>query len=248
MGYYDRRRYRSWRTRGWDGLSAPSKYDVLSGMFGDAVAEISRAFMKLDEDARDELFSDYGAIHGDPAEKYARKTFPKWKSGATSLSGKTMERLIELVPPYLSSEQRFTIMQFMLRRHKKSGADITIKINVEEPSHGFVELNMALASMSHDDVLAHLPENVMKAASWLYDDDITSARAMLAAAEHKENDLIRSQAAREIELLRRTISTGQIISASYSVEMPAGKLSVVAYTPPKGFVAAISTLAKALWN
>ena len=237
MGYYGNRRYRSWRSRGWDGLSGPSKYDVLSRLFGSAVGEIRQAFMCLDEDARDELFSDYGAIHGDSAEQYARKAFPKWRSRATNLSGKTMERLVELVPPYLSPEQRFAILQAVLKHNKKSGTSSTIKINVKEPAQGFAELWQALASMSHEDVLAHLPENVMKAATWLYDADITASRAMLAEAERLENDLIRSKATREIELLKRAISTGQVQAASYSVEMPAGKLNIVAFTPSKCFVA-----------
>lgn len=239
MGYYGRSRFRSWRSRGWSGSAAPSKYIVLSGLFGGAVGEIRNAFMSLDEDARDELFSDYGAVHGDSAEKYARKAFPKWKSGATTLSGQTMERLIELVPPYISPEQRFAILQLVLKQHKKSGSRKTIRINVKEPEQGFSELQEALASMSHYDVLAHLPENVMKAASWLYDDDITAARAMLAEAESLENDMIRSKARKEIEILRRTISTGQVQTANYSVEMPAGTLNVVAFTPSKCFVATV---------
>ncbi len=235
MGYYGR----SWRSRGWSGSSAPSKYSVLTGLFGIALKEIRQAFMNLNEGARDELFSDYGAIHGDAAETYARKTFPKWKSGATKLSGQTMERLVELVPPYLSPEQRFSILQSVLKWHKKSGTLNTIKINIKEPVQGFAELQQALASMSHNDILVHLPEKIMKAASWLYDDDVTAARAMLAEAERLENDLIRSNARREIELLRRTISSGQVQAATYSVEMPAGKLSVVAFTPSKCFIATV---------
>ena len=142
-----------------------------------------------------------------------------------------MERLIELVPPYLSPDQRFSILQSVLKHHKKTGTTRTIRINVREPALGYSELQQALASMSHDDLLAHLPENVMKAASWLYNNDITAARAMLAQAERRENDLIQSKSAREIELLMRTISAKQVKTASYSVEMPAGRLYVVVYTP-----------------
>jgi hypothetical protein len=212
---------------------------MLTRLFGGGVSEIRRAFLNLDDDALDELFSDYGSIYGDSAEKYARKTFPKWKSGATNLSGQTMERLVELVPPYLSSEQRFSILQLVLKNHEKSGPQKTIRINVKEPSAGFQELQNSLSSMSHDDVLAHLPENVMEAAKWLYDDDITSARAMLAEAERRENDLIRASATKEIALLQRTISSGQVKAASYSVAMPAGKLSVVAYSPSECYVATV---------
>lgn len=239
MGYYRHRRYRSWRSRGWSASSGsgPSKYATLANLFGDALKEIRKSFLDLDEEALDELLSDYGAIHGESAEKYARKTYQSWKSGSTALSGQTMERLVELVPPYLSPEQRFSLLKLVLKRHKPSVPTTTIKINVKEPGFGFGELTKRLDSMSHTNVLAHLPDSVMKAASWLYDDDITAARAMVADAEKLENDLIRSSAAKEIELLKRTISTGQVKAASYSVKMPTGTLNVVAYSPSMCFVA-----------
>jgi hypothetical protein len=242
MAYYGAMRYRSWRSRGWrsrgwGGDYKPSKYSVLTDLFGDALREIRNSFLSFDEDALDELFSDYGSIHGESAERYARKTFPMWKSGTTNLSGKTMERLVELFPPYLSPEQRFSILQLVLRRHKRYIPSTIVKINIEEPITGFDELQSVLNAMSHDDVLAHLPESVMKAASWLYDDDITAARSMLAEVARLENEMIRSKAYREIELLKITISSGQVKSASYSVEMPAGKLDVVAYTPSACFIA-----------
>lgn len=236
MGYYGKRRFRSWQSYG---SYAPPTYSALANLFGSAVGEIREAFENLGGDAIDELFSDYGAIHGDSAESYARKTFPSWQSGKIKLSGQTMQRLVELVPPYLSPEKRFSLLQSVLRCHKKTGGSRTIKINIKEPNQGFTELQNALASMPHNDMLSHLPKKVMKAASWLYDDDITAARAMLAEAERLENDMIRSSAAREIELLRRTISSGQVKSASYTVEMPAGKLNVVAYSPSMCFVATV---------
>jgi hypothetical protein len=231
MGYYGRGYYRNWRSRGWKGSASPSKYSALVELFGGAVEEIRHAFMALNKDALNELFYDYGAIYGGSKEKYARRTFPNWKSGARKLSGQTMERLIELVPPYLTPEQRFSILRSVLKQNKKRGSWKTIKINVKEPTQGFVELQLVLDSMEHDDVLAHLPECVMEAASWLYDDDITAGRAMLAEAERLENDIIRSNAARDIKLFKRTILSGQVKAASYSVEMPAGKLNVVIYTP-----------------
>lgn len=236
MGYYRRTRYRSWRSRSLSESSSPSKYSVLTELFGAAVERIKNSFLDFDQETRNELFSDYGAIYGESAERYAQKTFQQWKSGATKLSGQTMQRLIALVPPYLSPEQRFSVLQLVLRRHKKLSLSRTIRINVKEPDAGFAELQNVLASMSHDDVLAHLPEQVTQAASWLCDDDITAARAMLAEADRLENDLIRSKAFREIDLLRKTISTGQIKAANYSVEMPAGKLNIIAYTQSACFV------------
>lgn len=227
MAYY--RRYRTWRSRGFD--AKPSKYSVLERLFGSAVKEIRAEFEKLDPEALDELFNDYGSVHGNSAEKYARKTFSNWKSGKTKLSGQTMERLIELVPPYLKPEVRMSLLRVVVSLHKKSGTFRSIRINIDDPEQGFRELSETLSQMRKEDPLAHLPENVMKAASWLYDDDITAARSMLAEAERLENESLRSSAERELELLKRTVKAGQVRSASYSVQMPAGSLSVTIFSP-----------------
>jgi hypothetical protein len=230
MPYYGRR-YRSWRSRGWHGSSAPSKYSILRGLFGEAVVDIKSSFLQLPQEALDELLDDYAAIHGDAAGRYARNTYPAWQSGKTQLSGQTMERLISLVPPYLSSEQRFALLQKVVKKHKNSGIRRRIEVNSDEPNEGFQQIETALSELVLTDPLANLPAAVMDAAKWLYDDDITAARAMLAEAERIENDLIRSNARKELELLGRTIKNKQIKSASYRVEMPAGVLQVTVYTP-----------------
>jgi hypothetical protein len=239
MGYRYRRNYRSWRSRGAGWNSGISKYNRLTRLFGDAVGSIRSAFLNLDDEALDELLTDYGIAHGDSAERYARKAYPNWKSGSTGLSGQTMERLVTLVPPYLSPEQRFSLLQLVVKNHKPNAPYKSVRINIKEPSPGFAELDQILSGLAHSNSLSHLPEGVMEAATWLYDDDITAGRAMLAEVDRIENDLIRAKAAREIDLLRKTIGSGQIRSASYSVTLPSGKLSVLAYTPSKCFVATV---------
>ena len=229
MGYYG---YRTWRG-GWSGYQKPTKYDELRRLFGESVAEIKAAFFALEDDALDELFSDYGAIHGEPAEQYARRTFPAWRSRKTGLSGQTMERLISLVPPYLSAEQRKQILRRILDKHKPYPPTYSVKINTEEPDEGFAELDRIVRGCEHEDELAYLPENVMGAAKWLYDSDVTATRAIIAEATRAENEIMKSQARKDLALLRRTIERGQIKTATYSVKLPTGVINVSANAPTK---------------
>lgn len=240
-GGYRRRSYRSWRSRGFRGGSGPSEYSRLHTKFGDVVGEIRSAFLALEDEALDELLGDYGAIHGDSAERYARKTFASWKSGKTSLSGQTLTRLVELVPPYLSAEQRMKLVDILVVKHKpRGGYDYkTISVNAVEPAEGFAEIDMTLSKMDVEDGLAHLPEFVMEAAKWLYDDDVTAARAVLAQATKAENNMKKAQARKDLELLKRTVGTGQVKTASYSVDLPAGRLQVNVFTPSKGIIGTI---------
>jgi hypothetical protein len=208
----------------------PSKLFVLTDLFGEAVKDIRQTFFNLEPSVLEKVLLRYGAIYGQAAEKYARKTLWSWKYGSTKLSGQTIERLIKLVPPYLSPDQRFALLQVVLKRHKKT-VSRSVTIDIKQSAKGFAEVRQVLAAMSHTDMLANLPGRVMEAAQWLYANDMTAARAMLAEAERRENDVIRANAGRELELLRQTIATGKVRSASYAIAMPAGTLNVYIYTP-----------------
>ena len=232
-----RRRYRSWRSRGSYYQNAPSKFSVLQGLFGEGVIKIRDEFLSFDQETLTEILEEYGEVHGKSAKAYAKKAHRKWKSGETKLSGQTMERLIELVPPYLSSNSRMIILKYVLEHNKPHTNSEYIKINVEEPEEGFKVVESTLNKMDYADPLAHLPGRVLDAAKWLYDDDVTAARAMLAQAAGAENNIIRRSAEKEINLLKRTISSGQIKSASYTVTMPAGNLYITAYSPSKCYIA-----------
>lgn len=241
MGYYKRRSYRSWRSRGHGKTYEPSKYVILARMFGPIISEIRQAFLALREDALDELFQDYGSIHGASAERYARKTFPHWSSGNTKLSGQTMERLVELVPPYLDPEQRISIIKKLVEHHKPRAPTQQkfISINIESPNDAFGEIEAAFREMNISDALAPVPEHVMKAATWLYDDDITAARSIISESVRYQNEIMKKSARREVDLLKRTIASGQIKTASYSVELPSGSINIQAYTPQKSIIKTI---------
>lgn len=218
------RRYRSYSTP-----SVPT-HTMLAGMFGEAVGNIKHAFLNLDPSHLQELLDGYGDKYGASAASYAQRTFPKWKKGEVELSGKTMERLIELVPPYLSSSERYELLVKVLKQHKKVTTR-QVRINLYQPDEGFRELNDVLSTLKATDQLAYLPAEVMRAATWLYNNDITSARAMLAQADRAENNIVRAKAFEEIEQLQRLIRSGTVDEASYVVNMPGGRLMVETYTP-----------------
>ena len=60
---------------------------------------------------------------------------------------------------------------------------------------------------------------------------------MIAQIDARKNEEIRSSAQREIDLLRRAVTAGQIKNARYSVTMPAGTLGV-----------SVATKAPSLWS
>ena len=208
-----------------------TKYSKLSSLFGSAVEELRDAFLALPDKDLDSVLAAYEAAHGEKAAHYARQTYPHWKFGRVKLSGQTMERLLELVPPHLSSLTRFSLLRSVVSKNKRPPTTRELRINRDNPAPGIQELLQALASMSHSDLLAHLPESVMAAANWLYDGDITAARAMLAEVERKENDLLRSKAASDIARLEGLIASRSVSGATYHVSLPTGRLEVAVFAP-----------------
>jgi hypothetical protein len=239
MGHYKHYgRYRNWRGRAYAGGGSPSKYSLLFNKFGPALEEIRKAFFALNDASLNELLKKYGATHGAAAEKHARTTFPYWKVGVTKLSGQTLERLIELVPPFLTASQRMELVKIIVGHHEPTPNKVyrNIHINTSEIGSSFADIEAALRDMETQDVLAYIPERVMEIATWLYGDDATAARAVLAKAKHAQNELMKQSARREIEVLKRTIASGQVKAATYKVEFPTGTLNVQAYTPKKGLL------------
>lgn len=100
-------------------------------------------------------------------------------------------------------------------------------------------LRLLFAKWIFQDALAPVPEHVAKAATWLYDDDITAARSIISESVRYQNEIMKKSARREVDLLKRTIASGQIKTASYSVELPSGSINIQAYTPQKVFIKTI---------
>lgn len=219
--------------------------------FGPAVQKIRWHFLTLNATDLDVLLSEYGRINGEGAEKYARQTYPKWKGRRTKLSGKVMERLIVLVPPFLSSEERYGLLEDVLKTHQADGTkktNVEISVNAESPARGFAEVWPKLQQIQHTDALAYLPESVMETARWLYDNDMTTARAMLARATRIENEQAKKNAVREIQLLQQTVESGKVHTASYYARFPAGGLSIRVFTPAKPLMTRVMNTLRALFN
>lgn len=222
-------RYRSWRYNNWH--RKPSKYSKLVQIFGNAVEDIRAEFFKLPDEALDELFLDYREAYGANAEAYCRKTYPKWKAKTVKLSGQTMERLIELVPPYLDANQRLKLLTALVEKYKPRKPLYHVRINSEKPEFGLHELETIFDKLNVEDELANMPQNVMDAAQWLYNDDMTVARRMMQEIASAENTVLKQSASKEIALIKTLIARGQIETASYSVDFPSGELSVAVYKP-----------------
>ena len=216
----------------------PTIQNTLASMLGDALNKIIKIFLKMQPSELDELFTQYNLMYGSSAEKYARETYPKWKSGMTKLSGKTMERLIELVPPFLSSQLRYELLKDIFQKHKKNKNERVIRVNVKEPIEDLREAEEFIinSGLSEDE---KLPDSIVEFARWIYDDDMVVAKEIIKNLQLIEGERLKETALKEFYLLKRTIISGQVRTAELAVELPLTKLRIIAYSPSKCFIATV---------
>ncbi len=215
--YYKRNRYR--RSAGSHYKhSKPSVESRLKTLVGSGVLrEVKSIFFTLDQSSLTRLLNEYGRTHGENARSYAVKTYEDWRSGKVNLSGQTLERLLEKVPRYISASKRFELLKLVVDHNKpRLNQQISISINASEPDAGFQNLYSKIGEVTNPDKLVNIPARTMDAATWLYDDDITVARAMLAQIVQAEDQIKKNSALAEVQLLERTVRSGQISRATQS--------------------------------
>src|SRR3569833_3352198 len=71
----------------------------LSLELGGTDQDVKQYFFSLPPNEMGQLLALYGQKHGAKAQDYAEKTIESWRSGKRHMSGQTMERLFNLLPP-----------------------------------------------------------------------------------------------------------------------------------------------------
>jgi len=214
MSYYS---YRYW------GNYRESKRDRLTRLFAGIDRDIQKIFFTLSSYELDSIFISYGEIYGANAERYARKTYNKWKTGQVTLSGQTAERLLELLPPRLSKSQRYDLIK-KLRQHyvKKSNAFITTA-----PENWRNEVINAVQKVILAGRDCKLPQELYEKATWLTNGDVQAVHKILASIDEEEAKIRTSYLEGEfkrIELFVVNIKNTE--SASHTISLPQGNIYV----------------------
>lgn len=176
MSYYNYHRGYYWN------LHHTSEREKLSQLFGGIDADVEKAFLNLGSEDLESLLVTYGQRHGERAEEYARETYWKWRRREVRLSGQTARRLMELVPPALSKEQRYDLVR-KLRRHYLSRQHLEVVTDTEKWRE---DVKPAIEKLAGAWKSFELPKEVMRIASWLASGDVDAVHHFLSVIEAKE--------------------------------------------------------------
>lgn len=221
MSRYYRYR-RSYRSRNW-GRYHQTKHDELAQTFGGIEKEILQVFLNLPSFALNGLLSRYGEKFGHGAEQHARKTYPSWQSGAVKPAGKTVERIIELLPPFFSSEQRFNLIRKLREHHLERQQ----RYLITTPEQWRSQLKPLIQDLLLHGAKSDLPQIVYEKATWLTNGDAAIAQNLLRAIDEEEANLRLSYIDKEfrrIQVLLENVRNAEPVG--HTIELPQGTVFI----------------------
>lgn len=227
--YYRGYRRRSYSRSYW-GYRNVSERDQLSAVAGGIDKDIERIFLELPSYKLESVLTRYGREHGGSALSYARKTYPKWKSGSVRMSGKVAERLLNLVPTVLDADTRFELVKKLRDAHRT-------KINKHvrcEPHEWRAKVAPEVGELLASSSQFQLPESAVSRIKWLTDGDSQAAQRLLAAAEEEEAVARLQHLEREfrrVDVLLQNVQGQKTVT--HTIQLPQGTVNVTIGEPAK---------------
>ena len=167
----------------------------LSSLLAGADKDVKSYFFSLPEYKLDEVFSEYGKHYnrgrGTPdkpnAEQYARQTFHKWASGKVRMSGMVAERLFNLLPPLMSLDDKYSLIDKMWKNYSpRSSIYLRVGIKVSEE-----ELIEKIRSHLENKVVSYkIPLELRQRFEWLSQNDAEASQQLLNHYLQQERELV----------------------------------------------------------
>ena len=190
MGY--RRRGRSKRDYGLERAQRHiAEAHAFSAEVGHTDDDVKEAFFSLDAASLDNIFAEYGALHGTHAEQWARATYHKWRNhwrrrrhgghhrwqpDEVQMGGMVAERLFALLPPLLPTAQKHKIVEGIWKAYGPRSQKYIYLGPDSDPETVESAIEAYLANQS---VLYAIPEELEARFDWLSSNDVTVKQQLL---------------------------------------------------------------------
>ena len=200
-------------------------YHQLEGRLGPVVSEIKSIFLRLDHEELEHLLYQYEQTFGRKAADYARVTLPKWRNGSTKMSGQTAQRIINLVPPYLTTGKRFELVRLLCNYHRDNQSR-HITVDPKEPSKCIPEIR---ASLDHFKNLAsseNLSDDVFECINWINDYDSIIARKMLSEIQQQQAHEVQQAVNIKMPKILDLVEQNKVSGYHEQFNFPNGKLFI----------------------
>lgn len=187
-GYRRRRSYGYSHGRGYSRAREHiSEAERLTRKLGGLDQDIKQYFLNLPGSSLEPILREYGKENGSSAESYARQAIPRWRSGATKMSGMVATRLVNLLPPMMSLGEKYALVEKLWSHYGPSSRKYVL-VGADAP------IEQAVASIrSHiEDVVSehHIPSDLGRQFAWLAGGDVGVKQGLLNHMQTMEREAV----------------------------------------------------------
>lgn len=223
-----RGRYGYRRDPDWGAWHAKQRRRV-SQAFGGIDQDVLNSFLRLDPPALQHVMAAYEQRYGLSAKRYAVGAYSKWQSGDVVPSGQTLERLLEIVPPFLSFETKLRLYRSVRQAFRQAES---VVVHVTDPSH-IGQVAEAARRIVDRAGSQPLPAHVDARLVWLSYGDGVLARRLTAEAELAEGRISATHIEQELSTVLELLQQRDLVmTAEHAIDLPCGSI-LVRFSKPK---------------
>jgi hypothetical protein len=197
----------------------------VASKYGGIDQDVRTFFFDLDPWTLGRVLAAYEREYGKGARRYAEKTYRKWESGTVEMSHEIRERLLKLVPRFLTFKQKYRLIAKLwtaYRQRTRVWAEVF-------PGDGLESTIETLGEAVRQAQEQSVPAEVLKGLDWLADRDGTAARNLMNEVLRREGEVIagslRDQVLSLLEIADR--NPDKHVSSTHAVELPGTTVEIV---------------------
>jgi hypothetical protein len=201
-------------------------------------AVVKAAFFALRASDRTKLFRRYEREYGKGACSYAKQTIAKWEHGHVKMSEEISKRLFKLLPPLMSVEDKYNIVEAIWKKHSTLARSLKYvrigpDVNPESVLHAigvyFDGLNIQHA----------IPERLAGEFQWLAAEDVAVKQQLLNHFMLEQRRTAMANAALNLDMLLRALQSDTealITTFSHTIITGEHQVEIVAERSRSGFI------------
>lgn len=202
---------------------------VLSELLAGIDDDVKVAFARLSPSSLCALMIDYEAAYGESARRYAERSWRQWSLGEVQMSAEVAQRLLALVPKFMTLDERFEIVKKLRDKYRPERVHRRIVCRSNELRQAVLP---AVAELVDRSSLVAFPQSLVDRIEWILDSDVAATHKLLSAVETEEAERRVAHLEAEFQniddMIRRMPGKGAF---THRIDLPQGSITVVISRP-----------------
>jgi hypothetical protein len=186
-------------------------------------ANLVKVLLDLDDDSREQLFKLYQKQFGPGAARYARQTYQKWKAGIVRPNKQTFQRFLLNLPHVMSFDLKCEVLREMREAYcARDKYNLTVSTDNWKST-----LTPLVEDIVEKAATAELPEFLNSRLTWLAEDDVTVANAILAESQARQSRNAISLLEKEFSNIQYLLdNAGGDAKVTHVLQLPLGSITL----------------------